>query len=313
VAATYPLLLTPMLRSAGGGGSTSVIAVAVLFAGAMSIPWPVTVAVFTSGPVAVGRTVIVRVTRAPGARLPRSNRMLLFESGVTPPAANGALVAPAPAALLAAAKDATGGRAWDGLRTQHSRVRIDAGNREATAERWASVLTGRSRMRLDMDGTVAVTAFDGFVPWSQQGNGPVSIDADPLSVALAINAAYRDRLAFWFPERQGARMEYAGRETADGKAYDVVAITPEGGRRYELWIDAGTHRIERLREPEYSGVRTEIYSDFRDVQGVKVPFAVQVTREDARFNEHYVVELLEYNVSLDAIEFSPPRPPGAPR
>lgn len=223
------------------------------------------------------------------------------------PAAMAADAPPAPTALLAAAKEATGGSAWDALRTQHTRVHINAGAREATAERWASLLTGRSRMQLDISGRVAVTAFDGFVPWSKEGDGRVSLDADPQTVALAINAAYRDRLAFWFPERQGARIEYAGRETADRATYDVIAITPDGGRRYEVWIDTATHRIERLREAEYSGVRTEVYGDFRDVQGVKVPFAVHVTREDPRYNERYAVELLEYNVPLDGIEFSPQR------
>ena len=239
----------------------------------------------------------------------RSRRVLLRALACS--AALGALAVraavpqPSAAEILARAKASTGGAAWDALRSQHTKVSIVAGGREATAERWASILTGRSRMRVEVNGMVAFTGFDGFAPWSQEGGRQPSIDADPMTLRLAINAAYRDRLAFWYPQRHGAAIEYAGRESADGGAFDVIAITPEGGMRYELWVSAATHRIERLREPEYAGMRTEMFGDFREVQGITVPFTVRVARDDPKFDERYTVDLLEYNVPLDGIEFSP--------
>ncbi len=54
-------------------------------------------------------------------------------------------------------------------------------------------------------------------------------------------------------------------------------------------------------------MRTETYSDFRTVQGVKLPFTVVATRTDAGPAERYTVESIEYNVPLDKIEFSPPK------
>ncbi|MEO5700190.1 MAG: hypothetical protein ABIS17_04860 [Casimicrobiaceae bacterium] len=210
------------------------------------------------------------------------------------------------ASLLARAKEATGGKAWDHFGSQHSLVKLEAGTRAGTAERWASLLTGRSRMRLEVDGTIALIGFDGFVAWSQQGGRVAAVEVDPITARLAANGAYRDRLAFWFPERQAAKTELAGSRTADGNAYTVVAITPEGGERYEAWVNDATHRIERLREPEYNGSRTEIYGDFREVQGVQVPFEVRVVRDDPVFNERYKVERLEYNVPLDGIDFAVP-------
>jgi len=213
---------------------------------------------------------------------------------------------PDPAALLAQAKQATGGAAWDALRTQHSVVRITAGGRPGRAERWASLVTGRSRMHLEVAGSSAWMGYDGINVWSQQGTEKALIETDPVTLRLAANAAYRDRLAFWYPERQAAKIQYGAPTTADGIAYDVIEITPEGGRAYEVWINVTTHRIERLREPEYDQIRMETYSDFRDVQGVKVPFHIQVSRGDPKYDETLVIEATDYNVSLDGIEFTPP-------
>ena len=69
---------------------------------------------------------------------------------------------------------------------------------------------------------------------------------DPAAREIAINAAYRDRLAFWYPDRAPARIAYKERAQADGAWFDVVRITPEGGRPFELWINTETKLIERM-------------------------------------------------------------------
>jgi len=209
--------------------------------------------------------------------------------------------------VLADAKAATGGSAWDGMRSQHSRVRITTATRQGTAERWASLTTGRSRLQYTLGtGDSGVIGFDGFALWTQDAFGRSAFERDPQIAALAVNAAYRDRLAFWYPERQPSKAEYEGQQRADGADFDVVRITPEGGVAYEIWARTTTHRIERLREAEVGGgIRTEVYSDFRTVQGVTVPFAVQTSHGDPKLDERYVVELLEYNVPVGDISFEP--------
>ena len=52
---------------------------------------------------------------------------------------------PDPTAILAAAKAASGGAAWDALTTQHSKVNIHTAGLMGTAERWSEFATGRSR------------------------------------------------------------------------------------------------------------------------------------------------------------------------
>ena len=181
--------------------------------------------------------------------------------------------------MLAQAKAASGGAAWDALRTQHSKVSIltgaDHGLRGAV-ERvrhrpLGSRVHDRARQR-------ARAGFDGRTAWSQDASGKSQAETGDAARELAVNAAYRDRLAFWYPERAPGRIAYKERAEADGASFDVIRITPEGGRPFELWINTETKLIERLVEREAQATRTELYMDMRDVAGVKIPFRVRASR-----------------------------------
>ena len=216
---------------------------------------------------------------------------------------------PDPAVILAEVKAATGGKAWDALASQHSRVAMKLGDATGSAERWASLATGRSLLRYEIGPLRGAQGFDGFVAWSQDASGQVRIEGDDDARELAANAAYRDRLAFWYPERQPAAIEYARRDAADGAEFEVLRITPEGGRAYEVWVNLLTRRIERLAENEGPQTRTEVYSDFRAVQGVSIPWKVRATRGDPRQSDEFTITAIDYNTPLDGIEFGVPAPP----
>ncbi len=124
-----------------------------------------------------------------------------------------------------------------------------------------------------------------------------------------MNAAYRDRLAFWYPERAPARLSYKERAQADGAAFDVIRITPDGGRPFELWINTETRLIERLVEREAQETRTETYMDVRDVEGVKIPFRVRASRGDPKYDELVVVDSMDFNQPLTGVRFAQPAPP----
>jgi hypothetical protein len=213
---------------------------------------------------------------------------------------------PDPAVLLAAAKAASGGAAWDALKSQHSEVRLAAGGLEGSVERWSDIASGQSVLQYSIGPLTGAAGFDGKTVWTQDGADPPKMETGAAALELAANAAYRDRLAFWYPDRGRARIEYKERAEANGHKYDVVRITPEGGRAFEFWISPDTRLIERLVEHEAEATRTEIYSDRRDVQGVRIPFHVKTTRGDPKFDENVVVQKLAFNEPLTDITFGPP-------
>jgi hypothetical protein len=212
-----------------------------------------------------------------------------------------------PLPILAQAKAASGGEAWDALRTQHSKVRIQAGARSGRAERWSEMRSGRSAIDYEMDGVMGSAGFDGNVAWTREGSGPAVVESDETARELAVNAAYRDRLAFWYPERAPAAIAYKESAIADDAVFHVIRITPEGGRPFELWINRDTRLIERLVEREAKATRTEVYMDLRDVDGVKVPFRVRASRGSARYDEIVIVEAMAFNEPVPAARFALPQ------
>ena len=217
-----------------------------------------------------------------------------------------AAAAPDPAAVLAAAKVASGGAAWDALKTQHSLVKLRAAGAEGTVERWSDIATGQSMLQFSIGALAGAAGWDGKSAWTQEGTDAPKVDTSPAGIELAVNAAYRDRLAFWFPERARAKMAWKERAEDEGRKYDVVTITPEGGRPFDFWVDAETKLITRLTEREADVTRTETYSDRREVQGVRIPFHVRSRRGDPKFDEVVIVQRLAFNEPLTGIAFGPP-------
>ena len=216
---------------------------------------------------------------------------------------------PDPAAILAAAKAASGGAAWDALKTQHSKVNIQTAGMAGTAERWSEYATGRSSLVYSIGPVTGASGFDGKVAWSQDASGQSQVETADAARELAVNASYRDRLAFWYPERAPARIAYKERANADGADFDVIRITPDGGRPFELWINTQTKLIERLVEREAQGTRTEIYMDVRELAGVKIPFRVRASRGDPKYDELVVVDAMDFNQPLTGVQFAQPAAP----
>lgn len=219
---------------------------------------------------------------------------------------------PDPYTILGNAKVATGGVAWDRLRTQHSKVTLHAGGMSGKVERWSDLADGRSYLKYALGSLAGTLGYNGSVSWSQEGSAAPRIETAPASLELAANAAFRDRLAFWFAERGRASVAYKGRAEADGAEFDIVTITPEGGRPFDFWVNTQTGIIERLVEAEVGVTRTEIYMDFQDVKGLKIPFRVRVTRGDPKHDELVLVDAIEFDAPLAGVNFAPPVPPAPP-
>ncbi len=221
-------------------------------------------------------------------------------------AQNAATPRPDPIAILDAAKAASGGAAWNALRTQHSNVSISTAGVKGTAERWSDIYSGRSLIKYSVGPVSGAAGYDGKVAWSQDAAGQSRTESAAVARELAVNAAYRDKLAFWFPDRAPAQISFMDRVVDDGAAFDVIRVLPEGGRPFQFWVNADTHLIERLVEREAQDTRTEYFMDLRDVEGVKVPFRVRATRGDARYDEVITVDKLDYNWALSGINFVQP-------
>jgi hypothetical protein len=157
------------------------------------------------------------------------------------------------------------------------------------------------------------TTYDGAAGWVSAPLRPVDVvaftrhelDNARLEATLAFPAAIKQALILW---RVGQAT------TIEGRKVVPVQGNSRSGALATLYFDGETGLLTRLVRYAASAVGrlpTQIdYSDYRDVAGVKLPYAYTVTwlggREQITLNE------IQPNVAIDAARFAKPGPPVAP-
>ncbi|BDU72713.1 aspartyl protease family protein [Mesoterricola silvestris] len=224
------------------------------------------------------------------------NLRALLLLGTTLPA----LAAPAPlpsaAQVLAKAKEALGGAAWDRVTHLASRGTLATGGMKGTLEELECVTDGRNASRYDLGALKGANGFDGTTGWTEDGTGDVRLE--PVEHPAVQN--YWTMRALWFPDRCKAAITYLGlREDR----FHVLSVKPENAERaFELWVDGRTWLPERLVKTGEGESETTFFQDYREVSGVKLPFRVVTPKADPTQNT-----VVEYT----AITVNGPLPPKA--
>jgi len=163
---------------------------------------------------------------------------------------------------------------------------------------------------MHMPGGESTTAFDGTVGWLSFPGRPVHMMNAAESAGARIDADFhlpvdaktlRDK---WKP---------APGETIDGHATNVLVGQTEGQPPLRLYFDAQSGllvRLIRYTETPLGRLPTQVdYADYRDADGVKVPYQWSLSRPGNRFTIQ--IEQLQQNIPVDDSKFTPP-PQGAP-
>ncbi len=165
------------------------------------------------------------------------------------------------AKVLAAAKIAAGGAAWDSVRTMHCRFLVHSDKKQWVDEEWDDVQTGRSVDRSTLGPSSISEGFDGTTHWIQDSNGAVLEVFDRVRKQQLINGAYMVSNGFWYPLRFPATIVYAKTAVEGKRWFDVLSITPQGGTPFQLWFDQATGLQDREVMPFLGTVHTVYFSD----------------------------------------------------
>jgi hypothetical protein len=211
--------------------------------------------------------------------------------------------------ILAKAKQAAGGDAWDAVRSVHIHGKLATGGLTGPAESWDDTLKGRFVDRFALGPISGAQGFDGETVWTQDSSKQVHKEEGGEEREAAADEAYRRSLAYWFPERWAALVEYSGEKEANGRRFHTLRITPKGGRPFDLWVDAATYLFDRTVEKADIETRTTFFSDYRAVNGLKVAFAVRSTNGEAKYDQFFTVEKIEFNLPAEEALFRMPEPP----
>ena len=202
--------------------------------------------------------------------------------------------------ILDAYKLAAGGSAWDNKVTMSSEFTLAAYGLTGTGHNIVDLKNGRSETDYQMGPAGGANGFDGTTPWDKDMSGTVTLQQGGDAQVLAINDAYRTSGKWWQPDRGGAEIAYDGEKTEGGATFEVLTVTPKGGKPFDAWFDAKTHLLAKTVEKQGSQTVVTTMSDYRPVDGVLVYYKL-VT--DTGVGEKYL-----QTVTVTKAEFLGPQP-----
>ena len=185
------------------------------------------------------------------------------------------------ASLLSRYKSATGGAAWDGVKTLHASGTLGAGGMSGDITLVQDLLTGRSADAYRLGPVDGADGYDGNLRWTRDPGGEVAALDTPEAKRRARSQAWLDARGFWYPERIKASYGAVTEQDVDGKRYRVVEATPEAGDPLTLWFDPASGLLVRTVQRQGQDTVTTTLDDYRTVDGVRVPFRSITDMTDA--------------------------------
>jgi outer membrane lipoprotein-sorting protein len=133
-----------------------------------------------------------------------------------------------------------------------------------------------ARQEMTMQGKTIVQIFDGTTAWMIN---PFMGSTDPVQVTGPEAEITREQATFDSPlvdyKERGSTVELIGADETGGKKVHHLKITSKSGRVQDIYIDAATGLQNRVVTQTQQGPVEQTFSDFKDVDGVKMPFTIR--------------------------------------
>lgn len=202
--------------------------------------------------------------------------------------------------------------------TPFSSVKLVVVKKRPNSIRWDQTPLGQ---------TVSIPrAISATSAWDTGPNGVVTPRAEPMATeGREIDADFDGLLVDW--KEKGHTVTFEGKEAAStGETY-VLKVTTKSGVVRNVHLDAKTFldtrhtgRVSLGPDPRTKAMRFNdvviTFSDWRDVNGVKFPFAIDEDRTGGGITQSFATftEKIEVNVPVDDALFAMPAPaaPKAP-
>jgi len=238
------------------------------------------------------------------ARMPESGEPGAASTGQVSTAASGA--SPGTDEILAKYVDAIGGSGA----IQKNQTRAEHGSVEGPHGLHAAIETYRTAPDkafaiVHRPNGAVMEGVDGNIGWGKRANGEVTEESGD---ELARSRQWAEFYPGEHFEKDYERFQVRGTESVNGHdAYVVMAWWKgDGTDRIYFDVQSGlllriTHRIE---SPLGALPLQTDYDDFRDVNGLKIPFTVRVTRVDGTTT--YTWQKMDVNVAIDPSRYQKP-------
>jgi hypothetical protein len=196
-----------------------------------------------------------------------------------------------------------GGPAFEHLSTVHVRAKLESAGLSGVAESWVA-RDGRQRGVVDLGVVRQTQVISPASSWDTTPSGQIQdvSDADLKSARRDTALEFADALR----GRDGAHPVLAANETLNGRLWAVVRITFGDEDVYDVFLDPKTGEIGGERRTENRRVRTETFSDWRVVDGVRMPFLIADKTDVPGGDSTALVTEVELNQTFDDKLFARP-------
>jgi outer membrane lipoprotein-sorting protein len=199
---------------------------------------------------------------------------------------------------------------WKAVQSMKVTGTIDSGGRTINLVAW-SKRPNLSRQEMSFQGQKMVQAFDGTHVWvlSPGAGEDKAQEVKGAQADLARAQAEFDSVLLDYKQK-GHKVELVGKETDEGHDVYHLRVTRKGGDVQQYFLDAesGMERkiTSTLKGPNGETATATIeFGDFREVDGVKVPFTIKNMLDD-RLISQVTVSKVEFNVPIDDNLFQMP-------
>src|SRR4029079_2587118 len=148
--------------------------------------------------------------------------------------------------------------------------------------------------------------FDGTIGWEKSARGIRDLGTDEIGYLRRYPALYTDIKL----KEQFSRISFGGKPKIDGRDVYALRATTTGGKRESLFFDVETGLLVRRSTSTTTPVGTipeqVDFADYRDVDGMKLPFTIRVSAVDLNNSVVRKFTEIKLNVPLESKRFSKP-------
>lgn len=216
--------------------------------------------------------------------------------------------------LIAKATEAMGGAKLKAIQSQKATGKFVAQGMEIPFT-MVTARPGRLRVDAAVMGMSIIQCFDKTSGWSIN---PMTGSKDPVPMGdlevkgMKLQSDMDGPFVNW--EAKGFAVEYLGQEDVEGTSCYGLRLDTKQDIVMDYWFDADSFLVVKQNtkiKVDQSEMETQNYpSDYRQQDGVTIPFALQTRKGDQVLNQ-MVVEKVEFGVAVDDAMFAMPAPAAA--
>jgi hypothetical protein len=163
------------------------------------------------------------------------------------------------------------------------------------------------RQEMKVNGQMVINGFDGLTPWIIN---PLVGDTRPIIVSGPRADMIREQSEFDGPlvdyKSRGLTVNVEGIELAGEQGLVHLRLTSASQQVRHLYLDAATYLDAKLMTEQGQMKLEQVFTDYRDVDGVQVPFVIR-TLTNGVVQSEIKLKQVEFNVKMDDAMFRVPK------